>query len=119
MIHLNFSILVERTNHEFNLASGYIAVPNSNKVIAISIVYQTTQKVIQVKARSTVKIEYLTSIKYSEPILVEQYRQERDAIREKSIDVSFFPQVNFKIIDTRTNNQYTIACSCFQCASSI
>ena len=84
----SFSILVERTNHEFNLVSGYVNIPNSNKVLAVSIIYQAAQKSIEVKPRSSVKLEYLTSIKYGEPILVNQYRQERDTIREKAIDVS-------------------------------
>lgn len=39
-------------------------------------------------------MEYLASIKYSEPIVMEQYRQERDSIREKAIDVSNKPSPN-------------------------
>ncbi|XP_011497817.1 PREDICTED: uncharacterized protein KIAA2013 homolog [Ceratosolen solmsi marchali] len=80
------NILVERANHEFNLESGYVPVPNSNKIVAVTIVYQIVQKRIQVKARGSVKMEFLTSIKYSEPIEMEQYTRERNAIREKAID---------------------------------
>lgn len=62
-------------------------MPNSNRVVAVAIVYQTVQKRIQVKARGSIKMEILTSIKYSEPIQMEQYNQERKTIREKAIDV--------------------------------
>lgn len=62
--------------------------------MAISIVYQAAPKNIEVKARGSVKMEYLASIKYSEPIVMEQYRQERDSIREKAIDVSNKPSPN-------------------------
>jgi hypothetical protein len=92
-----FSILVEHTNHEFNLESGHVPVPNSNKVVAVTIVSQVVQKNIQVKARGSVKLEFLTSIKYSKPIQMEQYTQERNIIRDKAIDVRLL-LFNFKQI---------------------
>ncbi|OXU28585.1 hypothetical protein TSAR_004806 [Trichomalopsis sarcophagae] len=82
----SINILVERTSHEFTLVSGYINVPSSSKVVAVSIVYQAASKNIEVKARGSMKMEYLASIKYSEPIAMDQYRQERDSVREKAID---------------------------------
>jgi len=43
---------------------------------------------VQVKAHSSVKLEFLSSIQYSEPILSEQYHAERDATKKRAIDVS-------------------------------
>lgn len=68
--------------------SGHVTLPNTNKVIALCVIYQEAQKNVEVKARDSLKIEYLTSIKYSEPVLVGQFSQERDKIRERAIDVN-------------------------------
>lgn len=81
---------MEHTNHQFTLVSGHVNVPNSNKVIAVTIVYQTPQKNIRVQALNTENIEYLTSIEYSEPIPMDQYHKERDAVRQKAIDVIIY-----------------------------
>lgn len=68
--------------------SGFVSLPNSNKIIVVSIVYKVPPEKVQVKARSSVKLEFLTSIQYSEPILSEQYHTERDATKKRAIDVS-------------------------------
>ncbi|XP_014206584.1 uncharacterized protein KIAA2013 homolog [Copidosoma floridanum] len=80
------NIIVEHTNHPFNVVSGFVSIPNSNKIVAISMVYHALPKNIQVKARSSTKVEYLTSISYSEPILIDQYHKQKDLIREKSVE---------------------------------
>jgi len=41
-----------------------------------------------VKARSSIKLEFLSSIQYSEPISSEHYHIERDATKKRAIDVS-------------------------------
>lgn len=84
----NCSILVENTNHQFNVVSGYVNVPNSNQIVVVSMVYQVVPKYLQVKAKSSLKVEYLTSIKNSKPITLEQYNKQRDLIKEKNIEVS-------------------------------
>jgi len=43
---------------------------------------------VQVKAHSSIKLEFLSSIQYSEPILSEHYHVERDATKKKAIEVS-------------------------------
>lgn len=75
-------------SHEYNLISGFISLSDSNKVIVISIVYKDPPKIIQIKARSTIKLEFLTSIQYSEPVSSERYHIERDVTKRKAIDVS-------------------------------
>lgn len=68
--------------------SGFVPVPSSNKIIVISIIYKVPPKTVQVKARSSVKLEFLSSIQYSEPISSEQYHMERDATKKKALDVN-------------------------------
>lgn len=75
---------------EFNLISGHVTLPDSNKIIAVSIVYKTPPKVLQVKARGSSSFEYLTSIKFSEAVSSEQYHVERDSTQKKAIDVRMF-----------------------------
>ncbi|KAL7288729.1 hypothetical protein TKK_0017454 [Trichogramma kaykai] len=76
---------IKGTKQEFNLASGYITVPNSNKVIAVAIVYQSIPKFIEVKARDSFKIEYFTSINYSEPVIMDQFSKERDSVKNRAV----------------------------------
>ncbi|XP_029167471.1 uncharacterized protein KIAA2013 homolog [Nylanderia fulva] len=80
-------IQVDGFNHEYTLVSGFVSVPNSNKIIVISIIYKVPPKTVQVKARSSIKLEFLSSIQYSEPISSEQYHIERDATKKKAIDL--------------------------------
>lgn len=63
-------------------------MPNSNKIIVVSIIYKVPPKTVQVKARNSVKLEFLSSIQYSEPISSEQYHVERDATKKRAVDVS-------------------------------
>ncbi|KAF7382789.1 hypothetical protein HZH66_013191 [Vespula vulgaris] len=80
-------IQVDGFSHEYNLISGFISLSDSNKVIVISIVYKDPPKIIQIKARSTIKLEFLTSIQYSEPVSSERYHIERDVTKRKAIDI--------------------------------
>lgn len=79
-------ILVDGTFFEFNLISGHVQLPDTNKIIAVSIVYKAPPKVLQVKARGSSSFEYLTSIKYSEAVSPEQYHVERDVTQKMAID---------------------------------
>lgn len=64
-------------------------IPNSNKVKAVCIIYHAPEKDIKVRARSSLKIEYLTSITYSESIEMENYRIQSEINRAKAINVSW------------------------------
>lgn len=81
-------IQVDGTSHEYNLISGFVPLSDSNKVIVISIVYRDPPKMILIKARNTMKLVFLTSVQYSEPVSSERYHIERDVTKKKAIDVS-------------------------------
>lgn len=83
----NVRIQVDGLNHDYSFLSGFVSAPNSNKIIVVSIIYKVPPKTVQVKARSFVKLEFLSSIQYSEPISSEQYHIERDATKKRAIDV--------------------------------
>ncbi|XP_011643806.1 uncharacterized protein KIAA2013 homolog [Pogonomyrmex barbatus] len=80
-------IQVDGLNYDYTLVSGFVSVPNSNKIIVVSIIYKVPPKTVQVKAHSSVKLEFLSSIQYSELISSEQYHVERDATKKRAIDL--------------------------------
>ncbi|XP_066584652.1 uncharacterized protein KIAA2013 homolog [Prorops nasuta] len=74
--------------HDYNIVSGYVKVPDGNKVVAVSIAYKTVPKSVQIKARSSIRLEFLTGIQYSEPLTSEQqYPDEREVTKRKVIDL--------------------------------
>ncbi|XP_031833289.1 uncharacterized protein KIAA2013 homolog isoform X2 [Nomia melanderi] len=79
-------IQVDDSIHEYNLISGFVPLPNSNKIVAASILYKVPPRMVQVKARSTVKFKYLTSIQYSEPVLMEEYHIQYEITKKKAIE---------------------------------
>lgn len=81
-------IQVDGLNHDYSFISGFVSVANSNKIIVVSIIYKVPPKMVQVKAHSSVKLEFLSSIQYSEPISSDQYHVERDTTKKRAIDVS-------------------------------
>ncbi|KAG7210712.1 hypothetical protein KM043_012212 [Ampulex compressa] len=79
-------ISVDGFTHDYSIISGFVTLPNSNKIVVVSIVYKTPSKMVQVKARSSVKLEFLTSIQYSEPVMTGNYHDEREATKKKAIE---------------------------------
>ncbi|KAK9295002.1 hypothetical protein QLX08_010539 [Tetragonisca angustula] len=71
---------------EYNLISGFIPLSNSNKIVTISIVYKTPPKILQIKARSSMKLKFLTSIQYSEPTSKEEYHIQYELTKERAIE---------------------------------
>lgn len=82
-----FRIPVDDSMHEYNLISGFVPLPNSNKVVTVSILYKVPPRMVQVKPRSTVKLKFLTSIQYSEPITMEEYHIHNEITKKKAIEV--------------------------------
>ncbi|OAD59961.1 hypothetical protein WN48_07872 [Eufriesea mexicana] len=72
--------------HEYNLISGFIPLSNSNKVVTISIIYKTPPRMLQINARSSTKLKILTSIQYSEPILMEEHHIQYEITKRKAIE---------------------------------
>lgn len=88
VIHFNVRIQVDGLNYDYSFVSGFVSAPNSNKIIVVSIIYKVPPKTVQVKARSSVKLEFLSSIQYSDPISSEQYHVERDTTKKRAIEVN-------------------------------
>lgn len=61
---------------------------------------------MQVKAHNSVKLEFLSSVQYSEPISSEQYHVERDIIKKKATDVS--REKSFSLIIAEKKKIYTL-----------
>lgn len=69
------------------VTSGFVPSPNSEKIIVVTIVYVVPSKYLSIKPKSTTKLEFLTSICYSEPVALGQYENERKNIERKAIKV--------------------------------
>ncbi|XP_078037455.1 uncharacterized protein KIAA2013 homolog [Augochlora pura] len=79
-------IQVDDFIHEYNLISGFVPLPNTNKIVSISILYKVPPRMVQVKARSTVKFKYITSVQYSEPVLMEEYHNQYEITKKRAIE---------------------------------
>lgn len=82
-----FRIQVDDFMDEYNLISGFVPLSNTNKIVTISILYKTPPRTLQVKARSTMKLKFLTSIQYSEPTIMEEYHVQYEITKKKAIEV--------------------------------
>lgn len=72
--------------YEYNLISGFVPLPNSNKIVAVSILYKVPPKILQIKARSSLKLKFLTSIQYSEPIIMDEYHTHYETTKKKATE---------------------------------
>ena len=82
----SIKIQVDKFVHEYILISGFVPLPNTNKIVSVSILYKTPPRMVQIKARSTVKLKFLTSIQYSEPITMEEYHIHYEVTKKKAIE---------------------------------
>ncbi|XP_015433835.1 PREDICTED: uncharacterized protein KIAA2013 homolog [Dufourea novaeangliae] len=82
----SIKIQVDDFKHEYSLISGFVPLPNSNKVVTVAILYKVPPRIIQVKARSTVNLKYFTSIQYSEPVFIEDYHTQYEMTKKKAIE---------------------------------
>ncbi|XP_015115145.1 uncharacterized protein KIAA2013 homolog [Diachasma alloeum] len=82
----NVNIQVDGKNHDYIMTSGYVPLPDSSQIIVVSILYKLPQNSVIVKPRSSTKIEFLTSISYSEPQISRRYVAEREVTQRKAIE---------------------------------
>ncbi|KAK0087982.1 hypothetical protein PV325_013531 [Microctonus aethiopoides] len=70
--------------HKYSITSGYVHLSDSNQIIVVSVVYAIPPKSVVIKPRSTTKLQFLTSVSYSNsPQTISQYANERK-ITEKN-----------------------------------
>ncbi|XP_029038962.1 uncharacterized protein KIAA2013 homolog [Osmia bicornis bicornis] len=72
--------------YEYNLISGFVPLSNSDKIVAISILYKIPPKMLQIKARSSMKLKFLTCIQYSDPIVMDEYHTHYEITKKKAIE---------------------------------
>lgn len=88
-----YRIPVDNTVHEFTMASAFVPSSETNKMIAVSILYKEPPKSVQLKARASEKFTFLTSVQYSEPLVAKLYQAERVMTEKRCIDVSFLQSI--------------------------
>ncbi|XP_043278837.1 uncharacterized protein KIAA2013 homolog isoform X2 [Venturia canescens] len=80
-------ISIDDAVHEFTMASAFVPSSEANKMIAVSILYKEPPKSIQLKARTSEKLTFFTSIQYSEPLVAKLYQVERTMTEKRCIDM--------------------------------
>lgn len=71
---------------EYTLISGYVPLPDSDKMLAVAVVSRLPPKTVQVKARSSTRLELLSSIYYSDPVSSDSYLAEKQLSQKKAIE---------------------------------
>ncbi|CAH0713506.1 unnamed protein product, partial [Brenthis ino] len=71
---------------EYEVVTGMIELPESENVIAVSVVCRKVRNVIQVEAKDVLYLLVLTTIQYSKPIKKIDYAKQKDVVEKKAIE---------------------------------
>ncbi|VVC87333.1 unnamed protein product [Leptidea sinapis] len=71
---------------EYDVITGMMSVPDSEDVIAVSIVSRKIGNTIQVEAKDGLDIMILTTVQYSKPIKKTAYAKQKDVVEKKAIE---------------------------------
>ncbi|XP_034939799.1 uncharacterized protein KIAA2013 homolog [Chelonus insularis] len=82
----SINIQVDGNNYKYIVTSSFVPLSNSDEKVAITIIYTTPPKSLTIKPKSTIKLEYLTSIYYSNKLQnLAQYDVERKNTEKKAL----------------------------------
>ncbi|XP_032527238.1 uncharacterized protein KIAA2013 homolog [Danaus plexippus] len=70
---------------EYEVVTGMIDLPESENVIAVSVVCRKMNSILHIEARDGVDLLILTTIQYSKPIKKSDYAQQKDIVEKKAI----------------------------------
>lgn len=73
-------------NKEYEVVTGMIPIPESEQVVAASVVCRKMSNTVQVEARDGLDILILTTVQYSKPISKAEYASQKDIIEKKAIE---------------------------------
>ncbi|KPJ13019.1 Uncharacterized protein KIAA2013-like [Papilio machaon] len=71
---------------EYEVVTGMVAIPDSEKVLAVSVVCRKYGNTIQVDARDSTDILLLTTVQYSKPIKEADYAKHKDIVEKKALE---------------------------------
>ncbi|CAB3246007.1 unnamed protein product [Arctia plantaginis] len=71
---------------EYEVVTGMIPIPDSENVIAASVVCRKMSNTVQVEARDGLDILILTTVQYSKPITKGEYAKQKDAVEKRAIE---------------------------------
>lgn len=71
---------------EYEVVTGMIAIPDSEMVIAASVVCRKMSNTIQVEAKNGLDMLILTTVQYSKPITKAEYEKQKDIVEKKAIE---------------------------------
>ncbi|XP_038214080.1 uncharacterized protein KIAA2013 homolog [Zerene cesonia] len=70
---------------EYEVVTGMISLPDSDNVIAVSVVSRKLSNKVQVEARDGLDLMILTTVQYSRPIKKADYAKQKDLVEKKAI----------------------------------
>ncbi|XP_013146041.1 PREDICTED: uncharacterized protein KIAA2013 homolog [Papilio polytes] len=71
---------------DYEVVTGMVAIPDSDKVVAVAVVCRQLDNSIQVDARDGTDILILTTVQYSKPIKQADYAKHKDIVEKKAIE---------------------------------
>lgn len=71
---------------EFQVMTGMVDVPDTKKVKIVSIVSRNVPRILTLKKRGVTKIDFYTTIVYSDPIDKSQYNSQKDLIEKDAVE---------------------------------
>lgn len=70
---------------EYEVVTGMLEIPDSDKVIAVAIVCRKLGNTLQIDARDGLDLLILTTVQYSQPIKKSEYAKHKDIVETKAI----------------------------------
>lgn len=71
--------------NEYEVVTGMLSLPESENVIAVSVVCRKLNNVVQIEARDGLDLLILTTVQYSKPIKRSDYAKHKDIVEKKAI----------------------------------
>ncbi|KAI5642612.1 hypothetical protein NE865_05379 [Phthorimaea operculella] len=70
---------------DYEVISGMVALPESDKVIAVAVVCRKMPNMLRIDARDVHDILIFTTVQYSEPISKSEYAKQKDLVEKRAI----------------------------------
>ncbi|XP_072934190.1 uncharacterized protein KIAA2013 homolog [Epargyreus clarus] len=71
---------------EYEVVTGMISIPESENVLAVSVVCRKMENTIDIDARDALDVLVLTTVQYSRPIKRSDYAKHKDIVEKKAVD---------------------------------
>ncbi|XP_069694276.1 uncharacterized protein KIAA2013 homolog isoform X2 [Periplaneta americana] len=70
----------------YHIYTGLVNIPSTSELVAVSVMSKNIPHMLEVKARSSVNLQLLTAINYSDPISQAEYATWKDVVEKQAMD---------------------------------